>query len=83
MEPKYLSEAEAQERDDRLRAAGITVVTDALSTITLLRKTTEEMLAEAKAAGVEVTVTQLPKGTGEIVPLPCIRRDTTKDERDA
>ena len=34
------------------------------------RKNTEEMLATAKAAGIEITVAQRPKGAGEIVPLP-------------
>ena len=38
-----------------------------------MAKTTEQMLAEAKAAGVEVTVTTHPKGTGEIVSLPGLR----------
>ena len=38
-----------------------------------MAKTTEEMIAAAKATGVEVTVTQRPKGTGEIVPLPGVR----------
>ena len=36
-------------------------------------KTTEEMLAMAKAMGVTVTVSTGPKGTGEIVPLPGVR----------
>ena len=36
-------------------------------------KTTAAMIAEAKAFGIEVTVTQRPKGTGEIVPLPGLR----------
>jgi hypothetical protein len=33
-------------------------------------KTTAEIVAAAKAAGVEITVSQRPKGTGEIVSLP-------------
>ena len=36
-------------------------------------KTTEQILAEAKKAGVEVTVTQRPKGWGEIVLRPGVR----------
>lgn len=54
-------------------------------TVTLMSKrvSTEEMLVEAKAAGVEIEVTQRPKRAGEIVPLPGIRRETTEDERDA
>jgi len=36
--------------------------------------TTEEMIAAAKAAGVDATVTQRPKGEGEVVPLPGVRR---------
>jgi hypothetical protein len=46
-----------------------------------MAKSTEQMLAEAKAAGVEVTVTQRPKGSGgEVAPLPGIRRPTEFDE---
>ena len=77
------AEAIAWERAWRTRAAGTKVVTDAPSTVTLLRKTNQEMLVEAKAAGAEVTVTQRSKGSGEIVPLAGIGRDTTTDERDA
>ena len=68
-----------------MNAVGVKVVTDAPTTVTLMSKrvSTEELVAEAKAAGVEVTVTQRAKGTGEIVPLPGIRRETTKDERAA
>ena len=65
MEPKYLSEAETQKRDG---AAGITEPRTA--PITLLKKTTEELIADAKACGIEVTVSTRPKGTGEIVLLP-------------
>ena len=67
---RQLTEAEAKAREERWKGRGFKVTTDAPSTVTLLRRTTEEMLAEAMAAGVEVTVTQPPKGTGEIVPLP-------------
>ena len=35
--------------------------------------TTEQILAEAKKAGIKVTVTQRPKGSGEIVVRPGIR----------
>ena len=42
-------------------------------------KTTEQMIQEAKAFGVEVTVTQRPKGTGEIVPLPGVRPPPERD----
>ena len=49
-----LAEAEAKAREERLTAAGVKVVSDAPSTVTLLRKTTEELVTEAKAAGVEV-----------------------------
>jgi hypothetical protein len=38
-----------------------------------MAKTTEQILAEAKAFGIEVTVTLRPKGTGEIVLLPGLR----------
>jgi hypothetical protein len=41
-----------------------------------MAKTTEQMLAEAKAAGVEATVTQRPKG-GEIAPLPGLEVEGT------
>jgi hypothetical protein len=47
-----------------------------------MAKKTEEMLAEAKAAGVEVRVTQRPKGGGEVALLPGVRRPT-EDERAA
>ena len=46
-------------------------------------KTTAELIADAKAWGIEVAVTTKHKGAGEIVPLPGIRRETTEDERDA
>ena len=36
-------------------------------------KTTEQMLAEAKVAGVEVPVTTRPKATGEIIVVPGLR----------
>jgi hypothetical protein len=36
-------------------------------------KSTEEIIAAGKSAGVEVTVTQRPKGRGEIVLLPGLR----------
>ena len=43
-------------------------------------KSTDEMLAEAKAAGVEVRVTQRQKGTGEIALLPgAWRRHATEE----
>ena len=35
--------------------------------------TTDKIIAAAKAAGVEVTLTQRPKGEGEIVLLPGLR----------
>ena len=38
-----------------------------------MAKMTEETIAAAKAAGVEVTVTQRPKGEGEIVLLTGLR----------
>ena len=38
-----------------------------------MTKTTEQMLAEAKAAGVVVTVTTRPMGQGVITLLPGIR----------
>ncbi len=44
-----------------------------------MTKTTEQMIAEAKAAGVEITVTTRPKGTGEIVLLPGVRRPAESD----
>ena len=76
---RQLTEAEARAREERLTAAGIKVVTDAPSTVTLLRrKTTEEMLAKAKAAGVQVTVTEKATG-GEVIPLMGIR--PIRDER--
>ena len=56
---RQLTEAEARAREERLTAAGIKVVTDAPSTVTLLR--------------------QRPKGTGEIVLLPGIRRPPERD----
>jgi hypothetical protein len=37
------------------------------------RKSTEDVLATAKAAGIEITVTQHLKGTGEVVPLPGVK----------
>jgi hypothetical protein len=46
-------------------------VTDDPSTVTLIARSTEEMLAQAKAAGLEVTLTDIATG-GEIVPLPGI-----------
>ncbi len=36
-------------------------------------KLTDQMIAAAKAAGVEVTVSTRPKREGEIVPLPGLR----------
>ena len=51
METGRLTEAESKEREESLTAAGIEVVTDAPSTITLLRKTTEELIADVKAWG--------------------------------
>ena len=45
-------------------------------------KTTEELIADAKAWWTEVTVTTKPKGTGEITPLPGLRRPT-ESEREA
>ena len=36
-------------------------------------KTTEQMLAEARKAGVKVTVSTRPKGQGEITLLPGLR----------
>ena len=44
-----LSEAEAQERDDRLRAAGITVTTPSTATITLLKRPTAREKAKTEA----------------------------------
>ena len=41
-----------------------------------MAKTTEQMLAEAKALGVEVTVMTRLKGTGEVVLLPGVRPPT-------
>ncbi len=79
MAKERLTQAEAIAWERRAKAAWINVVTDAPSTVTLLRKTPEEMLGEAKAAGVEVTVKQRSKGSGEIVPLPGTRRETTKE----
>ena len=38
-----------------------------------MAKTTEQIIAAAKAAGVDVTVTQRPKGQSEIVLLPGLR----------
>jgi hypothetical protein len=62
---KRLTEAEAKAREERLKAMGVTVE----------QPTTATILLAAKAAGVEVTVRQRPKGGGEIAPLPGIRRD--------
>lgn len=36
-------------------------------------KTTEELIADARAWGIDVTVSTGPKGTGEITPLPGMR----------
>ena len=44
-----------------------------------MAKTTEQIVAEAKAFGIEVTVTVKPKGTGEIAPLPGVRRPPEDD----
>lgn len=39
-----------------------------------MTKTTEQIVAAAKAAGVTVTVTQRPKGSGgDVVPLPGVK----------
>jgi hypothetical protein len=38
-----------------------------------MAKTTEQILTQTKAFGIEVTVTLRPKGTGEIVLLPGLR----------
>ena len=41
------------------------------------KKTTAQMIAEAKAAGIEVTISKAPPRTkGEIVPLPGVRPPT-------
>jgi O-succinylbenzoate synthase len=46
-------------------------------------ETTEELIADAKAWGIEVTVSTGPRTTtGEIVPLPGVRRPT-ENEREA
>jgi hypothetical protein len=74
-EKRRLTEAEQRAWEAEMKAAGITVVNPepGTGTITLLRKrSTEEMLAQAKAAGVEVTVTENSTG-GEITALPGIR----------
>jgi hypothetical protein len=47
-----------------------------------MAKTTAEIIAAAKAAGVEITVTQRPKGRGEVALLPGVRRPT-ENEREA
>ena len=39
-----------------------------------MAKTTEELVAEAKKAGVKATLVQRPKGSGEIVLLPGVRK---------
>jgi hypothetical protein len=51
LEKKRLTEAEVQERDDRLRAAGIKVVTDppGTATVTLLAKRPTEMPTEGES----------------------------------
>ena len=80
-----LTEAEAIEREKRMRAVGIKVVTDAPMTVTLMSKrvSTEETARRGEGRGRRDQVTQRPKRAGEIVPLPGIRRETTEDERDA
>jgi hypothetical protein len=79
-----MTEAEQKAWEAEMKAAGIRIVTDAPTTVTLLRrKTTEALLAEARAAGVEVTVsTRPPRATGEIALLPGVRRPT-ENEREA
>jgi hypothetical protein len=42
--------------------------------------TTEEIVAAAKAAEVEISVTQKPRGTAEITPLPGVRRPTERHD---
>ncbi len=41
-------------------------------------KTTQQMIADAKAWGVEVVITTKPEGTGEI-PLPGLRGERSSD----
>jgi len=40
----------------------------------MAEKHTGEILAEPRSAGVEVRVTQRPKGGGEIAPLPGVKK---------
>ena len=44
-----------------------------------MAKTTEQMLIEAKTAGVEITVTTRPKRTAEVVLLPGLRARRSRD----
>lgn len=69
---ELMTEAEQQAWEAEMAEAGITVTTPTASTITLLRKTTEQFVGEGRAAGVEVTVTEASTG-GEIVLLPGVR----------
>ena len=45
-----------------------------------MRKTAEQIVDDMKKAGVEVTVTQQPKGSGEIALLPGLRRPPDPDQ---
>ena len=47
--------------------------------MTVVAKTTEQMIAEANAFGVEVTVTTRPKGQGEVTLLPGVRRPSERE----
>lgn len=47
-----------------------------------MAKTTEQIIEDAKKAGVEVTVTQRPKGAGEVVSMPGLR-GPAEDQRAA
>ena len=44
-----------------------------------MAETTAQIVAEAKAFGIEVTVTVKPKGTGEVAPLPGFRPPPERD----